>query len=205
MRHRRLLPTAVLFTVALTAAACARPNHDETQSAWVSETDSALPLPPGATVEKAGSNPGKPVLVDGLLGSRRPGNESVEERVPEILRRGRLIVGVDQSQNLLSFRDATTGELEGFEVDLAREMSRDIFGDPSRVDFRFVDSSDRVLALEAGTVRLRIEDGALVARVEHAEDAKGIINPGHVLDKHLVIFAFRDGFAGLHWRIADAA
>ncbi|MCX7538839.1 glutamate ABC transporter substrate-binding protein [Corynebacterium sp. P5875] len=152
MRHRRPISAAVFLATALTTASCAQPNHDEPQPAWVSATDSSLPLPPGATVEEAGSIPGKPILVEGLLGSRRPGNESVEERVPEILRRGRLIVGVDQSQNLLSFRDATTGELEGFEVDLAREMARDIFGDPSRVDFRFVDSSDRVLALEAGTV-----------------------------------------------------
>ncbi|MBI9001341.1 glutamate ABC transporter substrate-binding protein [Corynebacterium sp. CCM 9185] len=152
MRYRHRLATAVLVAAAVTVASCARPDHDESQPAWVSTTGSSLPLPPGAVVEKAGSNPGKPILVDGLLGSRRPGNENVEDRVPAILARGRLIVGVDQSQNLLSFRDSTTGELEGFEVDLAREIARDIFGDPSKVDFRFVDSADRVLALEAGTV-----------------------------------------------------
>lgn len=58
--------------------------------------------------------------------------------------------------------------------------------------------------LEAGAVRLWAEEGVFLARVE-AEDAKGIINLRHVIDKHLVIFAFREGFAGLDWRLADAA
>ena len=54
--------------------------------------------------------------------------------------------------------------------------------------------------VEAGSVRLRAEDGAFVAQVE-AEGAKGIINLRYVIDKHLVIFAFRDGFTGLEWRM----
>ena len=56
--------------------------------------------------------------------------------------------------------------------------------------------------MEAGSVRLRAEDGTFVARVE-AEDAKGVINLRYVIDKHLVIFAFRDGFTGLEWRMTD--
>ncbi|MBB1492123.1 DUF2218 domain-containing protein [Paracoccus sp. MC1854] len=56
--------------------------------------------------------------------------------------------------------------------------------------------------MEAGSVRLSAQDGAFVAQVE-AEDAKGIINLRYVVDKHLVIFAFRDGFTGLDWRMAD--
>ena len=66
------------------------------------------------------------------------------------------------------------------------------------------DAESADFAVEAGTIRLQAGDGAFVARVE-AEDAKGIINLRYVIDKHLVIFAFRDGFTGLDWRIADAA
>ena len=54
--------------------------------------------------------------------------------------------------------------------------------------------------MEAGAVQLRAEDGAFVAQVE-AEDAKGIINLRYVVDKHLVVFAFREGFVGLDWQI----
>ena len=64
------------------------------------------------------------------------------------------------------------------------------------------DSAD--FTVQAGRVWLAAEDGAFVARVE-AEDAKGVIDARYVIDKHLVIFAFREGFTGLDWQIADAA
>lgn len=66
-----------------------------------------------------------------------------------------------------------------------------------------LDGDSATFRMEAGSVRLDAGDGAFVARVE-AEDAKGIINLRYVIDKHLVIFAFREGFTGLDWRIADA-
>lgn len=66
------------------------------------------------------------------------------------------------------------------------------------------DAESADFVMEAGTVHLQAEDGVFVARVE-AEDAKGIVNLRYVIDKHLVIFAFRDGFTGLEWRIEDAA
>ena len=37
-------------------------------------------------------------------GSLRPDDRTPEERVPHIIERGHIVVGVDQSQNLLSFR-----------------------------------------------------------------------------------------------------
>ena len=42
--------------------------------------------------------------------------------------RGRLIVGLDIGSNLFSFRDPITGEITGFDVDIAGEVARDIFG-----------------------------------------------------------------------------
>ncbi|AJK69801.1 glutamate ABC transporter substrate-binding protein [Corynebacterium marinum] len=107
------------------------------------------PLPDGATVEEPGEQEPREINTWDITGSLRPepGEVNLEETIPRIMERGRIIVGVDQSQNLLSYRDGVTGELRGFEVDLAREISRDIFGDPDRVDFRFVESSSRVEAL----------------------------------------------------------
>ena len=53
--------------------------------------------------------------------------------VATIRNRGRLIVGLDIGSNLFSFRDPITGEITGFDVDIAGEIARDIFG--TRVDF----------------------------------------------------------------------
>ena len=69
-----------------------------------------------------------------------------------IRRRGRLIVGVDQSTNLFSFRDPVSGELQGFDVDIAREVARDLVGDPDKVEFRLLTSPERISALQDETV-----------------------------------------------------
>ncbi|WP_288814403.1 transporter substrate-binding domain-containing protein [uncultured Corynebacterium sp.] len=97
-------------------------------------------------------------LVDGTVsstppwGSIRPDARPVEQRIPDIIERGRIVVGVGQYLNRLGFRDPLSGELEGFEIDLAKEIAQDIFGDPSKVEFRYVENRRREEALKTGDV-----------------------------------------------------
>ena len=92
--------------------------------------------------------------------SLRPGPQPAPGAMPpgstmaNILARGRLVVGVDQSTNLFGSRNPATGQLEGFDVDLARELARSIFGDPNRVDLRVVTAAQRETALQEGQVDL---------------------------------------------------
>jgi polar amino acid transport system substrate-binding protein len=71
-----------------------------------------------------------------------------------IVQRGRLVVGVSQNTYLLGFRDSRTNEVVGFEVDLAREIARAIFGDPSKIQFRAMNAAERIPALKNGDVDL---------------------------------------------------
>ncbi|WP_342318454.1 glutamate ABC transporter substrate-binding protein [Corynebacterium mayonis] len=130
-----------------------------------------LPLPPGAELNPAGIIPSQEFTDDeDWPGSLAPDDATPEERIPEIVARGRIIVGVDQSQYLLSYRDTTVGDLRGFEIDLAHEIARDIFGDPSKVDFRFVDSSRRLDALENGGVDIIVRTMSITPdRAERAD------------------------------------
>lgn len=89
---------------------------------------------------------------DAPYGSVRPDEREVAKRIPQIIERGRLVVGAGQYLNRLGFRDPLTGDLEGFEIDLAREIARDIFGDPNRVEFRYVENRRRESALRNGDV-----------------------------------------------------
>lgn len=70
----------------------------------------------------------------------------------EIVAHGRLIVGLDIGSNLFSFRDPMSGDIKGFDVDLAREITRAIFNDPGRVEFRVLSSAERIEALKTGAV-----------------------------------------------------
>src|SRR6201990_3597985 len=82
--------------------------------------------------------------------SLRPFNTKAEAdaAVANIRNRGRLIVGLDIGSNLFSFRDPITGEITGFDVDIAGEIARDIFGSPSKVEYRTLSSADRISALQ---------------------------------------------------------
>ncbi len=86
--------------------------------------------------------------------SLRPFNTKAEAdaAVANIRARGRLIVGLDIGSNLFSFRDPITGEITGFDVDIAGEIARDIFGTPSQVEYRILSSADRVAALQHNQV-----------------------------------------------------
>ena len=83
-----------------------------------------------------------------------PGAMPPGSTMAAIADRGRLIVGVDQNTNLFGFRNPATGQLEGFDIDVAREIARTIFGDPDRVDLRVVEASQRESALQSGEVDL---------------------------------------------------
>ena len=72
--------------------------------------------------------------------------------VAAIRERGRLIVGLDIGSNLFSFRDPLTGNITGFDVDIAGEVARDIFGKPTNVEYRILSSADRIAALQNNTV-----------------------------------------------------
>lgn len=80
------------------------------------------------------------------------------DRLPEgstmarIRTKGRLIVGTSGDKPLLAARDPRTGELQGIDIDLSREVARAIFGDPNRVEFRTISSADRIPALTSGKV-----------------------------------------------------
>ncbi|MCV7059864.1 glutamate ABC transporter substrate-binding protein [Mycolicibacterium vaccae] len=78
--------------------------------------------------------------------------EDAAKAVANIKARGRLIVGLDIGSNLFSFRDPITGEITGFDVDIAGEIARDIFGTPSQVEYRILASSDRIAALQNNDV-----------------------------------------------------
>jgi polar amino acid transport system substrate-binding protein len=94
-----------------------------------------------------------------VTASLRPFSDraQADDAVTTIKNRGRLIVGLDIGSNLFSFRDPITGEITGFDVDIAGEVARDIFGTPSQVEYRILSSADRITALQNNQVDIVVK------------------------------------------------
>ncbi|EOM77987.1 glutamate ABC transporter substrate-binding protein [Rhodococcus rhodnii] len=129
------------------------------------------PLPPGATVHPGPQTPSPERSCANLTASLPPLTDPPQVPTPtvgEIRARGRLIVGLDTGSNLMSFRDPASGTVQGFDADIAREVARDLFGDPERVEFRLLTSADRLRALEAGDVDIVVKTMSITCeRREH--------------------------------------
>lgn len=112
------------------------------------------PLPAGAELnaeppeDTGGEDCGDPTA------SLRPGGLDIPagSTMAKIRARGRLVAGVDQNSYLFGFRDPATGELEGFDIDIARELADRLLGDPGKVQFKALSVSQRIDALKDGSV-----------------------------------------------------
>ncbi|EHR53367.1 periplasmic component of amino acid ABC-type transporter/signal transduction system [Saccharomonospora marina XMU15] len=111
------------------------------------------PMPPnaviGADVEGGGSGDSD---CDPAASLSPNGAISAGSTMAEIKQRGYLKAGVDQNTFLFGFRDPTTGRLEGFDIDIAKEIARAIFDDPDAIQFRAISSAQRDTALVNGDV-----------------------------------------------------
>jgi polar amino acid transport system substrate-binding protein len=122
----------------------------------------AAPRPLGvhdpAVVESAAA--GVPTTCDPFASLRPPASMPSPGQMPDgtamarIAARGRLVVGVDQNTYLFGYRNPATGQIEGFDVDIAREVARAIFGDPGRIQLIAITSAQRIPFVNDGTVDL---------------------------------------------------
>ncbi|UKN41546.1 glutamate ABC transporter substrate-binding protein [Mycobacterium lepromatosis] len=86
-----------------------------------------------------------------------PTKAEADAAVAEIRARGRLIVGLEIGSNLFSFRDPITGEITGFDIDIAGEVARDIFGTPSHIEYRILSTAERIAALQKSEVDIIVK------------------------------------------------
>ncbi|MFF3454264.1 glutamate ABC transporter substrate-binding protein [Streptomyces sp. NPDC002730] len=81
-----------------------------------------------------------------------PSSAADGPNIDKIVQRGKLIVGVDQNSYRWGYRNPASGGLEGFDIDLARAIARDLLGRPDAVIFRAIPTNQRIPALNNGTV-----------------------------------------------------
>jgi polar amino acid transport system substrate-binding protein len=137
-----------VLAAAVLLAGCAQTTRD----AEVRSLEAiATPAPAAAT-----ATPPPGVDCADRTASLRPASGAIAagSYMERIRRRGRLTAGVDQNTLLLSYLNPSSGQIEGFEVDLLREIARALFGDPTRLDLRAVTTAQRVGLVQSGAVDL---------------------------------------------------
>lgn len=152
----RRIGRGVLAAVALLAAALVGCSSTGAPLAPRIEPTGFAPLPLGAQ-DPAGVPDDPPAVSEDCdpLESYRP-TDGLEvpngSTMAQIVRRGRLVVGVGQNTYLFGYRDPFTGQLTGFDVDIAREIARALFGDPDKIQFRAISSAGRIPVLQDSEV-----------------------------------------------------
>ncbi len=81
-----------------------------------------------------------------------PGVMPAGSDMARIARRGYLIAGVDQNTLLLSYFNPVDGQIEGFEIDMLRQIAQAIFGNPNAIRFKAVTTAERISAVRSGRV-----------------------------------------------------
>ena len=158
--RQRVMSARKFFAWALLAAtltACGQPV--DVPSAPVPTLAPPTPAGMSALPEQAALPPDPARDTCDRTASLRPFGTKAEAdaAVANIRNRKRLLVGLDVGSNLLSFRDPVSGEITGFDVDIAGEVARDIFGNPSAVEYRILSSANRISALQNNTVDIVVK------------------------------------------------
>lgn len=70
----------------------------------------------------------------------------------EIKKRGKLVVGVKYDTFLFGFKNPSSGQVEGFDVDMAKAIAKKVLGDENKVELKEVTSNTRIPMLQKGDI-----------------------------------------------------
>jgi beta-glucosidase/6-phospho-beta-glucosidase/beta-galactosidase/ABC-type amino acid transport substrate-binding protein len=164
-RYRLLetLPTREYYAAAvakghpeLLAAINRAVSKFKNSEAWASSLAQHLPEqsiadPPqlalGKTLAGISGWESKHSVADSASSIQKAGHETL---LDQIKARGFIVVAVKVNVPGFGYRDDKTGQLSGLEIDLARAIAQEIFGDPHKVVFRAARTRERLPAVRSG-------------------------------------------------------
>ena len=155
-RARRVAPGLAACGLAVVLSACGA-----SQAATVTVPRLTEPLPVGvSTLPPARPSTGPTGVaqtchpLESLRPSGplpRPGHMPAGSTMAKIYQRGYLIAGVDQTTDLFGYRNPLNGQLQGFDIDIAKQIAQAIFGHPS-IEFKAITSQQRIPVIRSGSV-----------------------------------------------------
>lgn len=147
MPRRRLPLWAAGTALLLSLAACTGGGYATTPLSPMptgAAPSSATPSPSSAAATKCNPAPaGFNALQSYDPLPALPAPSALTGRLAEIRNRGFLIAGVSADTLLMGARNPLTGQIEGFDIDLVREIAKAIFGDPTKVQLVVITAGQR--------------------------------------------------------------
>jgi len=141
-RRARAL-AAMVLTLGLGAAACGS-GGDYPDTKLPSSTSTTTAAGPAAAAPAACTNATQSYNPLPAL--------TLPASMDGIRTRGFLIAGVSADSLLLGSRNPVNGQIEGFDIDMVKEVAKAIFGDPNKVQLVVIQSAERLSALRDGRV-----------------------------------------------------
>ena len=87
-----------------------------------------------------------------------------------IKKRDKLVVGVKYDTNLFGLKDPASGEVQGFDIDIAKELAKTLLGDEKKIELKEVTSKTRIPMLDKGDIDL------IIATMTITDDRKKQVN-----------------------------
>ncbi|TFE25578.1 transporter substrate-binding domain-containing protein [Cohnella luojiensis] len=76
--------------------------------------------------------------------------------IDAIKSKGKLVVGVKFDTRLFGLKDPASGNVEGFDIDIAKGLAKQLLGDETKIELREVTSKTRIPMLDNGEIDLII-------------------------------------------------
>ncbi len=94
------------------------------------------------------------------------GEKEGENVLEAIKERDKIVFGVKFDTKLFGLKDPASGEVEGFDIDVAKQLAKEILGDETKVEFVEVTSKTRIPLLNKGDI------DAIIATMTITEERK---------------------------------
>ncbi|MBU8877501.1 transporter substrate-binding domain-containing protein [Bacillus sp. FJAT-29790] len=95
-----------------------------------------------------------------------PAGSGAKNALEQIKENDKITFGVKHDTRLFGLKNPSTGEVEGFDIDISKELAKEILGDESKAEFKEVTSKTRIPMLNNGDI------DAIVATMTISEERK---------------------------------
>ncbi|HMG65430.1 MAG TPA: glutamate ABC transporter substrate-binding protein [Streptosporangiaceae bacterium] len=128
-----------------------------------------------------------------------PSSSDAGADVQRIIKRGKLIAGIDTNSYLWGFRNPTDGSLQGFDIDLVHALAKSILGNANAVEFLAVPTANRITALQSGQVDVVVRTMTITCdRLKQVSFSAPYFNAGQqvLVPKSSSVTGFNDTLKG---------